>query len=164
MASREGQVAALLMADATFPLLVPGGIYTDEVIGVEGFRRGTIDPLDVENYSPTALAFDDKGYLVTCCVVREQQTNMFGNVIDIKEKLMATSQMVYIYFYERRGHSDIDVAKLRSHIVLQGERLSNPGSYELMWAHETAHMYDVGPVKNATTLCQHWQCVSIRKP
>jgi hypothetical protein len=134
--------------------LVPGGLYTDEQIGVEGIRRG--------EHSPTAAAFNDDGSLRVCCVIRQDALNPYQDIRIQKEKITATSQLVYLYFYEFRGHSGIDAAKERSYAVLEGERL--PNSYQIWWDYETAHFPDIGPVKHSTTLRQDWRIVSLRRP
>ena len=152
--SREGEIATLLLADAEMVTLTPGGIYTDETLGVEGIRRG--------EGSPTEDAFDVDGYLKTCVLVKQRSEVPYGDIRVSKEKITATSQVVEIYFYEFRGHSEIDAAKDRAYEILENERLDS--SYPIMWVGETAHVPDVGPVMNSTTLRQDWQIISIKKP
>jgi hypothetical protein len=70
--------------------------------------------------------------------------------------------MVEIYFYEHRGHDEIDPAKLRVFEILEGHRL--PGAYEMWWDMETSHLPDVGPIRNSTTVRQDWQIITLRRP
>lgn len=152
--SRESEVKDVLTANATLMALLTGGIYTSEEVGVEGVRRG-VD-------APTNAAFDENGNLKPCAVVVERGLVPFGQWRDLKEKITPTSQMVGIFFYQFRGHSEVALAKNITYTILEGIRL--PASYELSWSFETAPLYDMGPVKNSTVLRQDWQVVSLRRP
>lgn len=152
--TREAEVAALLLADEDMMALLPGGVYTDEQLGVEGIRRG--------EGNPSAPAFDADGQLLTCAMVRQDSLNPVPGVRSIKDKLTGTTQMVFIYFYERRGHAEIELAKQRSYEILEGVRLSD--SYELIWEWDTPSYYDMGPVANSTALRQDWRVTGMRRP
>jgi hypothetical protein len=152
--SREAEVAALLLDDEDMVALLPGGIYTDEQLGVEGIRRGA--------GNPSAAAFNEDGDLLTCAMVRQDSLNPVPGVRSSKDKISGTTQMVFIYFYERRGHSEIELAKQRSYEILEGVRLSD--SYELIWEWDTPSYYDMGPVANSTALRQDWRVTGIRRP
>ncbi len=154
MPTREREIADLLLADATMVTLLPGGIYTDEELGVEGIRR--------DAGSPSAGAFDASGYLKTCAVVRQDALTPFPGVRSIKDKITGTMQFVYVFFYERRGHTEIDAAKQRSYEVLEGVRLSD--SYQIWWDFDSATYPDMGPVANSTALRQDWVVTGIRRP
>jgi hypothetical protein len=154
MPTREDLFVAKLKADPTMVSLAPGGIYTDEEIGLEGIHRGAD--------SNTDAAFDEKGRLKTCIVVRQTAVTPFNNVRSQKDKMVATVQRVEVYFYQHRGQDEVDAAKLRAYEVLEGERLI--GTYTLTWLGESPFYYDVGPVANSTTLRQDWQVVGTRKP
>jgi hypothetical protein len=146
------EIATLLRADTELMTLLPGGLYTDEEVGVEGIQRG--------DDSPTEAAFDASGFLLTCAVVREDALIPISGVRSLKSKFAATSQMVYIYFYERRGKTEIALAKHRTYEILEGERLSD--SYEIWWEFETPAYIDMGPVANSTALRQDWRVTGLR--
>lgn len=152
--TKESEIAALLLADAPLVAILTGGIYTDQEIGVEGIRRG--------EDSPTEAAFDVDGRLLPCAVVRQRGEFPYGDWRSLKEKTVAVSQVVEVYYYEFRGHDQIDLAKYRACEVLEGVRLTD--SYPIWWIMETSHIPDVGPVMNATVLRQDWQVISIRRP
>lgn len=155
MTIREEQIRDLLLADAEMQLLLPGGIFTDEEVGIEGIRRGA--PLFANTFTPA-------GQLKSCALVREGDLISYPNIRDEREKAVGVTQMVQVYYIEMRGADDIQPAKDRGYAVLAGVRLTNPGSYPLIWEQETSRFYDAGPVANSTVLRQDWRVVSIRIP
>lgn len=155
MTIRENQIRDLLWADAQMQTLLPGGIFTDEEVGIEGIRRGA--PLFADT-------FDAEGKLKSCALVREGDLLAYPNIRDEREKTAGVTQIVQVYYIEMRGADDIAPAKDRGYAVLAGERLSDPGSYPLIWELETSRFYDAGPVANSTVLRQDWRVVSIRVP
>lgn len=163
MQTREQQFKALLLADTVFRDLMTGGIYTDEEIGVEGFRRGEVDPAD-KNYSVTAAAFDESGNIKPCVLIREGGVLPYGNTQNPTKKISGTSQRVEIFFYQHRTYTIINAARERSFLVLSGERLEDPGSYPLTWLADTPYFYDTGPVVNSVTTKQDWMVFAMRQP
>lgn len=153
--TREEEFKAALLADDEFVALMTGGIYTDEETGVEGLNRG--------EGSPTAAAFDDKGFIKPCCVIREDAINPYGGITLLRDKIAATSQLVHLIFYQHRRHDQIFLAKARSYTVLQGYR-DISDAYPIWWVYDTSPYPDMGPVKNSTMLRQDWQVVGTRKP
>lgn len=158
--SRESEVADLLRADDTLLSILPGGIFTDQEIGVEGIRRGDDDP-ESTNYSPTANAFDEDGFLRPCALVRQRALVPAFGLRDLKIKHASTSIVVEVYFYQDRGHEAIDAAKDRVYVLLEGHPLS--AAWPTAWALETAPVPDAGPLKNSTALRADYQVVSIRR-
>lgn len=163
MLTREQQFKALLVADDEFRGLMEGGIYTDEELGVEGFRRGETDPSD-RNYSVTAAAFDENGNIRVCCLIREGGVMPYGPTQNPTKKISGTSQRVEILFYQHRNYNIINAARARSFLVLSGERLEDPGSYPLTWLADTPYFYDTGPVINSVTTKQDWMVFAMRQP
>lgn len=151
---RELQIATLLRADDTLSTLLPGGIYTDQELGLEGFERdsGTVS----EN------AFDADGFIKPSIVIHTRGAVPFGPLADLNERLTSTIEYVEIYFYQHRKTDIICDAKELVYSLLQGVRL--PDSYPLTWDFETPYYYDLGPVQYATVLRQDWAVVSVRKP
>jgi hypothetical protein len=151
--SREGQVATLLLADATLEGILTGGIYQNGLIGIEGIRRGAD--------SPTADAFDDStGFLLPCAVVKDTALVPFGTLRDLAEKIAGASQRVEIYFYEDRGQTAIYAARDRIFSLLEGERFSD--TFKIRWIEDRGPFLDVGPVSGATTLRTDYQIISVR--
>jgi hypothetical protein len=151
--SREDTLANLLRADATLVALLPGGIYTDNELGVEGLRRG--------EDSPCAAAYDDDGLLVPCAVVRQGGEIPYGEVRNIHDKFVAMSQLIMVYFFEMRGSDIVTQAKLEAYRILEGVRLGE--TYPIWMSRETAPVPDGGPIANSTMLCQDWMVVFVRQ-
>lgn len=151
--SRESEVKALLIADPLLMTILLGGIYTDEEIGVEGYRRG--------DDSPTAAAFDADGFLLPTACVRQRGEIPYQDIRNLSDKFTATIQVVEIYFYERRGHTQVDLAKHRAWEILEGERLTD--SYPIWWDGDSPHLPDVGPIANSTTVLQEWVVITIKQ-
>jgi hypothetical protein len=152
--SRESEIATLLLADAPLVAILTGGIYTDEELGVEGIRRG--------DGSPTENAFDTDGVLKPMAVVRQRGENPYSDVRFQRDKITATSQVVMVYFYEFRGHSEIEAAANRTYEILEGERLER--SYPLVWLGDSPPFPDTGPVTNSTSVFQEWQIITLKRP
>jgi hypothetical protein len=151
--NREAQVQALLLADAdNLMTILTGGIYLNSLVGVEGIRRG--------ESSPTSAAFDERGVLLPCALLREDWLVPYGTVRSPKDKYTMTSQRLSIFLYQFRGDDQIDLAKFRIYQLLENERLQSPGSYPLVWLVESGHVPDIGPVQFCTTLMQDWQIIS----
>lgn len=151
--SMETEIAQLMRNDNTLIGILTGGVWTDEEVGVEGLRRGE------DSY--TNAAFDpNTGILLPCAVVRERGIDEYGDIRAEKGKVTGTSQVAEIYYYQFRGHSLIDAAKLRAYYVLEAERLSF--GYPIRWGGDSPHLPDVGPVQNSTTVRQVWQLISVR--
>lgn len=152
--NREEEVAALMRADVQLMSILVGGVYADGELGVEGIRR--------EDEFPTSAAFDDDGILLPCAVVRQRAMVPTYDIYDMDEKHVSINQIVEVHFHQFRGHDAVDAAKDRNFFVLLNQRLT--GSYPLVCEMETSYYYDVGPVKNSTTLRQDWLVTDIRKP
>ena len=150
--TREAEVKALMLADPTLEALLPGGVYTEQEVGVEGIRRGTS--------SPTADAFNADGTLRTCALVREGPIAPMAGTRVVPDKAVGLMQTIYIYFYEMRGKDEIVPAKERTVVVLENVRLT--ASYPMHWAFETPPIPDAGPIINSTGLRQEWNVVSFR--
>lgn len=163
MTTREQQFKEAMLADATLVALLTGGIYTDEEIGIEGLHRGDIDPSS-SNYSLTAAAFDERGELLPCAVIRQGGVMPYGNTQNPSQQISGTAQRVEVFFYQNRRYTVVDAARERNYFVLQGKRLSSPGSYPITWMADSPYYYDVGPVANSVTTKQDWMVVSMRKP
>ena len=151
--SKEEDVAVLLRADATLTALLTGGIYTEEELGVEGFRRGEDSPCDA--------AFDDDGLLKPCALVRETGDTPFGDVRNLADRFTAMSKMVIIFFFQMRGHDVIDLAKVESYRILEGVRLGR--TYPIWLVGETSPVPDGGPIANSTMTRQDWLVISLRQ-
>jgi len=151
--TKEQEFADIFLADATLSAILTGGVYTEEQIGVEGFRRG--------DSSPTAAAFDADGFLLPCAAISERGVNPVGTVRSPRDQFVAVSQVVEVYLYQNRGHDLIDAAKVRIFELLEGRIVGQ--SYEVMWESETRPYYDMGPVRNSTVVVQEWRVVQIRK-
>lgn len=151
--SLEEKVAELLRADPVVAGLLPGGIYTDEQLGVEGLRRG--------EHSPCNEAFDADGMIVPCAVVRQSGEAPYGPNRNVYDKFAAMSQMVMVYFFEMRGHTVVDQVKLESYRVLEGKRLGK--TYPIWMVSESPAYPDGGPVVNSTMLRQDWMAVFLRQ-
>lgn len=143
---------AHLIADAPLMLILTGGIFTDQAVGVEGFRR--------EAGSPTESAFDADDFIKPCALIKEGNTVPFGNVRSDGDGFIAVSQTVFVYLYEMRGHDQIDLARERIKVVLKNKRLGR--SYTIMWAFDSLPIPDSGPLLNSTSINQVWQVVSTR--
>lgn len=163
MTTREQQFKAIMLADPILFAFLTGGIYTDEELGVEGLRRGDED-VDSPNYSPTALAFDERGNLKPCAIIRQGGIFPYGNTQNPSQQISGTSQRVEVFYYQHRHYDVIDPAKERGYFVLQGVRLANPSSYPVTWLADAPYFYDVGPVVNSVTTKQEWMVFSMRKP
>lgn len=147
--SREEQVATLMRADAQLMSILTGGVWTSEDIrGVEGIRRG--------DDSPTAAAFDADGFLLPCALVREDDLVPYSGIRSPGMELVG--QVIFIHFYQMRGHEVIDLAKERNKIVLDQQRLGR--SYPIWWLTDSLPVPDSGPLQNSTTISQIWQVVS----
>lgn len=152
----EAEVATILKADATLMAILTGGVYTDEEVDVEGIRRG-------EDFV-TDAAFDADGFLLPCALVRQRGLVPVGDMVRSQkegDEITATRQVIEIYYYQHRGHAMIDLAKERAYQLLEGRRLT--GTFPLIWNYETAHIPDVGPIRNSTTLRQEWVANAVRR-
>lgn len=158
--SKENELRDLMKADATLVSLLPGGIYSDEEIGIEGFHRGESDPLD-PRYSSTALAYDEDGYLKACALVRQLGEVVVPRTQDLGGGFEALSQTVQVYYYQDRGHDLIDAAKTRGKAVLFNKRLGK--SYPIWCDNESPYLYDAGANSNTTTVRQDWKVVFTRQ-
>lgn len=150
--SREQQVTDILKGNQALLDIMTGGIYSDQEAGIEGIHRG--------DDSTTENAFDENGNLKPCILVRQDGQVPYGTVRNLKQKFVATSQMVRVYFYQRRGHALIEEAKELVYGILEGYKLED--AYPIWFEYETPYLYDGGPVSNSTVCRQDWQCISIR--
>lgn len=151
--SREQDFVDLLKTSATLTAIMTGGIYSDEEIGIEGIHRG--------DDSTTNAAFDENGNLKPCILVRQDGKIPYGNnVRNLKDKFVATNQMVRIFFYQRRGHAVIEIAKETVYSILEGYKFSD--AYPIWFEYETPYLYDGGPIANSTVCRQDWNVVSLR--
>lgn len=158
--ARDVEVATYLRTDSTLTGILLGGIYAEsEIGGIGGFVRGSDNP-DDSDYSPTAAAFDEDGFLRPSLMVGDRAQVPFGDVLDLAEQKASASQVTELYFYEDRGHEEIDIAKERAYALMQGHRFS--GAYPARWALDTPPVPDTGPLAGNTTIRQDWQIVSIR--
>jgi hypothetical protein len=151
--TRESEFRDLMLADALLPGLLPGGIYTDQEVGVEGIRRGAS--------SPTADAFDARGALLTCAIVREGGLMPYGNTYSLKGGSHGTIQQIYVYFYEMRGKEEVTPAKNRTKEIMNGTRLSD--SYPIWWNADSPPIPDDGPIMNATVVRQDWTVIGFNR-
>ena len=154
MSSREEDVQAILIADALFVSLMPGGVWTDQEIGIMGIHRG--------DDSNTNGAFDADGILKNCCVIRQGALIPRSEGRSQKEKKTLTNQPFTIVYYQHRGRDTLAAGVQRGYELLEGERL--PKSYPMIWEGNSGFLYDVGPVANATTVMQSWNIVMILSP
>lgn len=150
--TREAEMKALLIADIPLMAILTGGVYTEQEVGVEGFRR--------EDGAPTENAFDADGLIKPSVLIREGNILPYGDVRSQKDNFIAVSQTVMLYFFEMRGHDQIDLAKERVKVILKDKRLGR--SYPIWWLFDSQPVPDSGPLLNSTTLTQVWQVVSTR--
>lgn len=152
--SKEEIVRDRFLADETLRGLAEGGIYIDELVGVEGLRRG--------EHSPTNPAFLPDGSLKPTILIRQGGILPYGNVRSQKDKIVAVSQLVSVFYFQMRGHEIIDAMKQRGYVLLEHVRLGK--TYPAWWAFETPPVPDSGPVLNSTVLRQDWMVVFMRSP
>jgi len=147
------EVAAYLLADATLTAILTGGIYAESVIGgVDGFSR--------DEDSPTEDAFDASGFLLPCLMVKEEGILPFGEIVDLKEKQISSSQRLTLHYFQDRGHAAIDSAKARAKYLLIGEGFT--GTYGLRWIGDSPPVPDAGPLSGSTAVIQSFQVVRAR--
>lgn len=153
MTTRESQVKALLEADVQLMAILTGGVWTDEEVGIEGIRRG--------DDSPTAIAFDADGYLKPCVVIRQSGELPFPGTQSPGQNFTGEAMTIQLFFYQNRGHDQLELAKRRSWTVLNNKRLG--ASYPIWCDFQSGYLYDVGALQNSTTFRQDWRVVSTRQ-
>lgn len=155
--TKESEIADILRADTELMSILTGGVYTDEEIGVEGIRRS----LEPDDTNPTKGAFTADGKLLPCAVVRQGGENIYQNLVLPADGITAMSQVVTIYYYEFRGHVNIDLARQRAYELLFQRQLTRTNP---MWLGSQSPTYpDMGPVQNSTVGIQEWIVVFLKR-
>ena len=125
MASRENGFAARMIADtANLMTLLTGGVHMAHALGIEGITPKTV---------PTA--YDAKGYIKPCALVRARDEVADGIVRDIDAQIVSTVQVVQIHLYEHRGYTFIDPALTRLFQLFEGYEFDD--SFEVQYLNQT---------------------------
>jgi hypothetical protein len=120
MATRESQVVTHLRTDEPLGVLVPGGIYADADLGVEGITDAVTTP-DVwtgGSFQPTI-------------VVRERAAVPTGDLQSIASGRTSTSQAVEVWVYAQSADT-IQSALDHVYRLLMGKRLAR--AFSATWA------------------------------
>lgn len=145
--SRESDFKTVLSADFALGLILTGGIYAFEDVGVEGISRET---------TPDAFS---SGYLLPCCLIKQRAETIGNEVVDFDTLLMDTTQVVELWLYEDRGYSAIDAAKLRLMGLLNGYIFTTAFDAKLAFVIDRER--DRGALKGASLARMDWQIWSI---
>lgn len=110
-------VKAVLQADATLASAATGGIYDDGEAGRLGLNRST-----------TPAAFDDKGRIKPCILLKVRSTAPAG--ID-HDQYTAVREVLEVWFYEDRGYATIETMRDRVFSLLHAQQLAN--TFGVLW-------------------------------
>lgn len=146
--SREADFAARMTADSALMLILTGGVYRAELVGLEGLTRET-----------TPNAFDANGYLKPSVLVRQRGNVPDGTVRDGLAQVVSTTQVVELYLYEDRGYTAIDAALARLFVLLEGHIFA--GSYPVELVNVIDRARDEGALNGASLARQDWAVYSI---
>jgi hypothetical protein len=146
--TREADFATRMTGDATLMLILTGGVFKTETVGVEGITRET-----------TPAAFSS-GYLLPCALVRQRAIVPDGIVEDDIEQDTSVRQVVEIWLYEDRGYTSIDAAASRLFVLFQGWQPSDAFPVKLI--NQIERMRDEGALKGASLGRLDFETFSIR--
>lgn len=121
--SRESDIYAILIADATLLATLTGGVHKRESTGIEGITRATVPS-----------AFDSNGYLRPCALIAERATVPDGAVKDLMAQKVSTRVIVEVYLYADAGagYTALDTAAARIYVLLQGKQFTGSAEVELV--------------------------------
>lgn len=145
--SRESDFKTLLDADAPLNVILTGGIYIYEDVGVEGISRET---------TPGAYS---SGYLLPCALIKQRGEVVTPDAKDYDTLLLSTSQVVEIWLYEDRGYSNLDNAKSRLITILHGYTFSTAFEAELI--HVVDRQRDESALKDSSLVRLDWMINSV---
>lgn len=148
--SREADFATRMTSDVTLMLILTGGVFKTETVGVEGITRET---------TPAAFDLSTK-YLLPCALVRQRALVPDGIVEDDIEQDTSVRQVVEIWLYEDRGYTSIDAAASRLFVLFQGWQFSDAFPAKLI--NQIERQRDMGALKNASLGRLDFELFSVR--
>lgn len=120
MSGLATQIRDLLSADTTLAARLPGGIYASTEITRQG----------------TPAAFDANGELRPCAVVRVSTETQIGPYSS------GSRAIVNVYFYQRSGFDQIDLAMLRVFELLHEHKLAGT-VWDMRWSDDVTDQEDI---------------------
>ena len=112
-------IKAFLVADAAMMAILTGGIHTETPI----------------NRQRTPAAFDANKELMPCALIRFEDESQ-------QQSYAAAARLVFVlYFYQRAGYDQIDAARNRCYMLLNGARVSMP-AWEVMHVNDVLDQVD----------------------
>ena len=145
--SRESDIYTILNASAPLLVVLSGGLYKAEDVGVEGISRET-----------TPAAFTS-GFLKPCALIRQRGESVTNDAVEFDELLISTNQVVEVWLYEDRGYTNLDAARVLIMGLLNGAILTN--SFELQLANIIDRQRDQGALKGNSLARMDYQIWSI---
>jgi hypothetical protein len=136
--SREAQIAALLLADASLMAILTGGVYPYGELSPEGITREL-----------TPAAFDAaSGFLLPCAIVKQRGEIPTFEAGDRAGQVTSANVTVEIWLYEAITYTAIDAAKPRIYGVLQGHVLAD--SFDIYLANTLSRQRESGALADAS--------------
>lgn len=149
--SREGDVAARMIADTQLMLTLTGGVYTSATAGPDGITRET---------NEAAFESSGNGPLKPCALVVERGDIPDGIVADEIAQDVSTFQVVEIWFYEQAGsYTQIDLARARTFQLFYGYQFAD--TFPLKLINRLARQKALGALGNNSMERQDWQINSV---
>lgn len=141
--SRESELKAILLADATIFAKTSNRIFTSEEIGDSG--------LTSEN-APSI--YSAGGDIQPSVYIKLREDIADGQAVDPDEGESSSLQVIEIYAYEENGYVDIDIILGRSKRILPSKILGD--SFELEWILTTGRLRDDAALAGASLVRQDW--------
>lgn len=150
--SSSPAVHAVLIADATFVALLPGGIYLDSTIGRLGISPETV---------PAAYA--DGVFLRPCVLVKGRAEQNTFRLADPQAQLTSREQVVELWFYEdgANAYASIVSAADRAYTLLHEKMIAGAG--RLVQTNLLKYLRDA-TLNEACLTRADYQVIGIRKP
>lgn len=149
----EADIAAALIANSAIMAQLSGGVYQSALVGVEGITRET-----------TPAAFDQSGYLLPCCLVRQGDLVPTMDVYDAEAQVKSSNQRVECWLYQDGPLYDvIDVVSALIYVLFQGKRPLAYG-FELDLVLAINRQRDGGTLANASMGRLDWIIYRVLTP
>lgn len=146
--SAESDFFDVMNSDIPLKGILLGGIYQAALLGPDGITRAEVQ-----------TAFDPKGWLMPCALVKQRGRIPTSEVVDYEDQVVSTNQVVEIFIYEDSGYAQIDAAIARLMTLFFGKRIG--GSWELYVSNLLDRERDQGALKGRSLGKMDWAVHSI---
>lgn len=155
--SRESDFYTRMVADTALMLILTGGVYKSENVGIEGINLDT-----------TSAAFDaTTQYLKPCALCKQRPRVPDRMIADSLAQIASVVQTVEIYIYQEaiagaNSYSAIDAAVARLYVLFHGVPFAD--SYPVEYTNLIDRMRDTGALRGRSMGKMDFQVRSIWQP